>query len=185
MGEILIVLYIKIFTICIYNAQVIIFWRSLLQGLLKEMEKSLIPLFHAKCHIKNNCIFIEIEKEHYISIAKYLKNQGFKRLLTVSAIDWIDEEKFEIYFIAHNPDKGLYAKVSTKIPRNNPIIPSLSLVWENSLMHERETWELFGVTFTGNDSLKPLFLEDWNGPPPFRKDFNWREYVKEKGELYD
>jgi len=47
-------------------------------------------------------------------------------------------------------------------------------------MHEHEAWELFKIIFKGNPMLKPLFLEEWNGPPPFRKDFNWREYVKEK-----
>ena len=37
------------------------------------------------------------------------------------------------------------------------------------------------IVFDGNKNLTPLFLEDWDGPPPFRKDFNWREYVR--GEL--
>ena len=27
---------------------------------------------------------------------------------------------------------------------------------------------------------KHLFLEDWEGPPPFRKDFDWGKYVREK-----
>ena len=39
---------------------------------------------------------------------------------------------------------------------------------------------MFGVKFEGNDDLSPLFLEDWLGPPPFRKDFDWRKYVREK-----
>jgi len=40
--------------------------------------------------------------------------------------------------------------------------------------------ELFGVEFEGNQDLAPLFLEDWDGPPPFRKDFDWRDYVRER-----
>ena len=39
---------------------------------------------------------------------------------------------------------------------------------------------MFGVEFQGNPDLSPLFLEDWEGPPPFRKDFDWRAYVREK-----
>lgn len=46
-------------------------------------------------------------------------------------------------------------------------------------MHEREIWELFGIIFDGNAMLKPLFLEKWNGPPPFRKEFDWKKFVKE------
>ena len=57
-------------------------------------------------------------------------------------------------------------------------------VWyENAQIHEREIHELFGVKFEGNQDLSPLFLENWEGPDPFRKDFNWREYVRDK--FYD
>jgi NADH:ubiquinone oxidoreductase subunit C len=46
-------------------------------------------------------------------------------------------------------------------------------------MHEREVWELFGISFQGNTMLKPLLLEGWRGPYPFRKDFDWRKYAQE------
>jgi len=58
------------------------------------------------------------------------------------------------------------------------VIPSLSELWPNAAVHEREAWELFGISFEGNKFLKPLFLEDHFEIPPFRKDFNWREYVR-------
>ncbi|MEA2021909.1 MAG: NADH-quinone oxidoreductase subunit C, partial [Candidatus Caldatribacteriota bacterium] len=41
-------------------------------------------------------------------------------------------------------------------------------------------WEFFGIDFKGNSNLIPLFTENWQGPPPFRKDFNWQEYVRNK-----
>jgi len=56
----------------------------------------------------------------------------------------------------------------------------VSVYEENAQIHEREAYEMFGVVFKGNPDLSPLFLEDWKGPPPFRKDFNWRKYVIEK-----
>jgi len=148
-----------------------------MQELLKEIE-GIRAKFRVEHEIRDNCIFIKSQVTDYLNIAKHLKSCGFKRLLTVSAIDWIDENEFEVYFIAHNPGEGVYAKVSTRIPRDRPVVQSLFSIWENSLMHERETWELFGITFEGNNTLKPLFLEKWDRPPPFRKDFNWREYVK-------
>ncbi|MCD6380819.1 MAG: NADH-quinone oxidoreductase subunit C, partial [Candidatus Odinarchaeota archaeon] len=50
-------------------------------------------------------------------------------------------------------------------------------IWPNAEMHEREVWELFGIYFKGNHMLKPLFMEDWSGPPPLRKDFDLHGYV--------
>jgi NADH-quinone oxidoreductase subunit C len=128
--------------------------------------------------LKGNVNYIKVSEEDYLKTAKRLKDGGFQRLLTVSAVDWIEREAFEVYFIAHNLDENAYIKVGTHIPRDSLQIPSLSEIWPNAAMHEREAWELFGIKFDGNQMLKPLFLEDWIGPPPFRKDFNWREYVK-------
>jgi len=149
-----------------------------MQELLKEIVEGIRAKFRIEHEIRDNCIFIKAQKADYLNIAQYLESCGFKRLLTVSAIDWKDENEFEAYFIVHNPEEGVYTKVSTRIPRDMPVVKSLSPIWENSLMHERETWELFGITFEGNNLLKPLFLEKWEGPPPFRKDFDWREYVE-------
>ncbi|MEA3345724.1 MAG: NADH-quinone oxidoreductase subunit C [Chloroflexota bacterium] len=128
-----------------------------------------------------NCI--KVSKEDYLRVAKSLKEKGFQRLLTISAVDWIEEETYEVYFVVHKLDENAYVKVAARIPRDDPQIPSLSKIWPNAAMHEREPWELFGIDFNGNEMLKPLFLEDWVGPPPFRKDFNWREYAKEEFNL--
>jgi NADH-quinone oxidoreductase subunit C len=98
----------------------------------------------------------------------------------VAVIDWVDQGEFEAYYIIHHLESNVYAKVATRISRNKPEIKSLSTVWESAAMHEREMWELFGVSFVGNAILKPLFLEDWTGKPPLRKDFNWRDYVNKE-----
>ena len=127
-------------------------------------------------------ISMSVNKEDFLDTAKKMRREGFLRLLTVSAIDWIEENKFEVYFIAYNPKEKKYVKVSTTIPRDNPEIDSLGEIWKNAAMHEREAWELFGIKFRGNEMLKPLFLEDWRGPPPFRKDFDLHEYAKQQYE---
>jgi NADH-quinone oxidoreductase subunit C len=122
--------------------------------------------------------YIRVSTPNYFQVAEYLRNQGFQRLLTISAVDWIERGTFEIYFLVHKLHENLYVKVATEIPRDNPTISSLSKLWPNAAMHEREVWELFGVSFEGNQILKPLFLEDPVDIPPFRKDFDWREYVE-------
>jgi len=127
---------------------------------------------------KGGINYLKVSKDDYLKVAEYLRYHGFLRLLTVSAVDWIERGTLEVYFIAHKSDGNVYVKVGTEIPRDNALIRSLSELWPNAAMHEREAWELFGVLFEGNRILKQLFLEDWDGPPPFRKDFDWREYVK-------
>ena len=142
--------------------------------ILKRLEEDSLEFMEDK-----NIRFFKITKKDYLNIAKYLKEYGFQRLLTLSAVDWIKDDSFEIFFILHIMNKNVYVKVSTCIPRRkNAKIESLSELWANAALHEREVWEMFGILFEGNKMLKPLFLENWVGPPPFRKDFDWREYVK-------
>lgn len=149
-----------------------------IDDILKRIEDDIIEV-----KISKNIIYLKIDKKEYLNNAKYFKEHGFRRLLTVSAVDWLEENQFEVYFILHNIKNNFYIKVSTIISRKEAEIESLCNVWPNAELHERETWEMFNITFKGNKMLYPFFLENWVGPPPFRKDFDWREYVKDNYNL--
>jgi len=115
-----------------------------------------------------------------LRIGEAANEAGFTHLSSISVTDWLEEGTFEISYHLWSYREKLLLTLKTKIDRNNPRIDSVVPIWhENAQIHERELHELFGVEFVGNPDLSPLFLEDWDGPPPFRKDFNWREYVRE------
>ncbi len=137
--------------------------------------KSQYPI--SDIEIRDNLLTLTTDTTTYVDLSTHLKEHGFSRCLTVTVIDWLEQGEFEIYYLVHHLASNIYVKVATRIPRSKPKITSLSTIWESAAMHEREMWELFGVNFVGNTMLKPLFLEDWKGKPPLRKDFNWRNYV--------
>ena len=130
--------------------------------------------------IEDNLLSLSTDPATYMALASELCERGFVRCLTVAVVDWIEQKEFEVYYIVHHLEANLYAKVATRISRNKPRIQSVASIWQSAAMHEREMWELFGITDVGNPMLKPLFLEDWQGKPPLRKDFNWREYVNKE-----
>jgi len=109
--------------------------------LSEALKNNLKASFQAECKVKDGFLFVRVRRQSYVAVAEYLKKQGFSRLLTVSAIDWMDEDEFEVYFIVHSIKENLYVKASTRIPRSRPGIESLSSLWDNSSMHEREAWE--------------------------------------------
>ena len=105
-------------------------------------------------------------------------------LSAISVTDWVEKGKYELTYHLWSYEDKMLVTVKTKIDRDRPVIDSVAPIWkENAQIHERELHELFGVDFKGNSDLSPLFLEDWSGPPPFKKDFDWREYVRK--EFYD
>lgn len=66
--------------------------------------------------------------------------------------------------------------VRTELPRDNAHVPSVSLLWRTAEWHEREAYDLFGITFDGNIDLRRILCpDDWEGWP-LRKDYKVQEY---------
>jgi len=149
--------------------------------LLDEMESKLEVNGRIQ---RDRRIWISTDKNKLMKTLNWLKDRGFVHLSAISVADWLEEGKYELTYHLWSYDNKVLVTVKTKIDRNRPEINSVIPIWnESAQIHERELHELFGVKFKGNPDLSPLFLEDWNQMPPFRKDFDWREYVREK--FYD
>ncbi|WP_336319487.1 NADH-quinone oxidoreductase subunit C [Streptomyces lavendofoliae] len=59
----------------------------------------------------------------------------------------------------------------TTVPHDAPVLPSAVGVYAGAGWHERETYEMFGVTFTDHPHLVPLLLPEGFEGHPLRKDF--------------
>ena len=71
---------------------------------------------------------------------------------------------------ATSPPTKLFCSVAD-VPRGTPEIDSVRTVWAGADWHERETWDMFGITFRNHPFLRRILLdEDWPGHP-LRKDF--------------
>lgn len=74
---------------------------------------------------------------------------------------------YQLYSIPHN--HRLRLRVRVEDPEAGP--ETLGDVWAIATWLEMEVWDLMGVRFKGNTSLRRLFLpEDWQGHP-LRKDY--------------
>jgi len=64
----------------------------------------------------------------------------------------------------------------TRVPATALVLPSLTSLWPGVAWHERETFEMFGLDFSGFDDgsgleLRPLLLPDGFEGTPLRKSF--------------
>jgi NADH-quinone oxidoreductase subunit C len=129
-------------------------------------------------------VWATVDKRMLLRTCEWAKKHGFEHLSAISVVDRAEEKSYELNYHLWSYKDRVLLTLKTRINQEHPAIDSVSPIWNNSAqIHEREMHELFGVIFEGNEDLAPLFLEDWQGPPPFRKDFNWREYVR--SECYD
>jgi NADH-quinone oxidoreductase subunit C len=68
------------------------------------------------------------------------------------------------------------ALVRTRVPASDLVAPSITDLWAGAAWHERETFEMFGVDFSGFDDgsgrgIRPLLLPDGFEGTPLRKSF--------------
>ena len=100
---------------------------------------------------------------------------GFDHISAVSGVDWIAKNELEVaYFVGSSVpgQEDFILALSERIPRDNPVVPTLIDVWKGAEYQERETHEMFGINFQGHPNQAHILLpEDWNDMPPLRKDY--------------
>jgi NADH-quinone oxidoreductase subunit C len=133
-------------------------------------------------------IAVSAENESVPAILRFLKDAGFNHLALLSAVDWIEDNCFELCFILtsymrnddeYTDSQRLHIILKTRISREKPQFKTATGIFPNVEPYEREIHELFGIKFEGHKRLTPLLLERNYEIPPFRKDFDTRKYVKD------
>jgi NADH-quinone oxidoreductase subunit C len=62
-------------------------------------------------------------------------------------------------------------RIKCRVPEDDPAIPSVTPVWAGANWLERETYDLYGIRFTGHPDLRRIYLYDEFVGHPLRKDY--------------
>ncbi len=98
---------------------------------------------------------------------------GFEMLAAMTAVDyWPQMEPryhvvYQVRSIQHNQIITLRVPVSADEER----LPTIEKVYPNANWHEREVFDMFGITFDGHSDMRRIIMpHDWEGHP-LRKDY--------------
>ncbi len=95
----------------------------------------------------------------------------FDLLLTHTAVDYPDDNRFELLYVLYSTEHGSNLLVATNVERGHPVAPSVCTLWPIAEWQERESYDLMGVLYDEHPDLRRIFLEDdWVGFP-LRKDY--------------
>ena len=138
----------------------------------------------AKPREKTDRPAVEVPAEVLVKLMTKLRDDAsfsFDMLCDHTAIDWLAQGKFELTYQLYSTKHQHYLMVSVSVPRENPVVPTVSKVWDIAEFQEREVYDMFGVLYDGHSDLRRLFLEDdWKGFP-LRKDYK-DEFMLERPE---
>lgn len=133
----------------------------------------------------SNNWFITCDKKDTFSILSYLKlKSGFSHLILLTAVDWIEDNKFQLTYLLNNPTENLELGIRVFIERSvwpeESTMESCHKLWPAIKTYQRELHEMFGIDFPDSPEVNdPLILEYWDTTPPYRKDFDTKKYTEE------
>ncbi len=99
---------------------------------------------------------------------------GFDFLVDLTAIDWgVDATvRFTVVWHLFSTTSLGYVRIAADCADNAaPAMASAVPLWPGAEWHERETFDMFGITFTGHPDLRRILMWDGYAHHPLRKDF--------------
>jgi len=138
---------------------------------------------------------VHVPREQWHDIAVFLRDeQQFTQCVDVCAVDQlvaperaiplgVTAERFEVVanFLSHARNRRI--RVIAQLPVDDPTIASISDLYPGVNFAERETYDLFGVEFTGHPDLTRILMpDDWLGHPLRKDDAPARVPVTFKGD---
>ena len=124
----------------------------------------------------SDCPAVNVPTGELISVLKSLRDeQAFDLLSDVTAIDWAEgaSPRFTAVYHLYSTTSHAAIRVATPCTGDDaaPTVPSVVPLWPGANWHEREAYDMFGITFEGHPDLRRILM--WDGYPyhPLRKEF--------------
>lgn len=120
-------------------------------------------------------LLVTVDDAQWHALAQALKEQlHFDYLTAVVGMDWKDSLGCVYYLTNTDTQEIIHVKVATT-DRENPMLHSVSDLWDVANYQEREVYDFFGIVFINHPDMRRFFLRnDWVGYP-LRKDYDASE----------
>ena len=119
--------------------------------------------------------YLTVPTEQLTAICQFLRDDDrlfFDLLACITAIDnGIEANTMEVIYNLTSIPYAHDLMMKVIVPRSQPVVPSVAHIWRTADWHERESFDLVGVVFSGHPDLRRILLPtDWNGHP-LRQDY--------------
>ena len=136
------------------------------EQIIEFNDKALDPFVKvAPAAIQEVCRFLKDEPDLYFDMCHSVSGYDLGAGKNLAVIYHLFSFRHKHWFV-----------VKTEVQRDGAHLPTVSYLWRTADWHEREIYDLFGITFDGHpDHRRILCPDDWEGWP-LRKDYVVQEY---------
>jgi NADH-quinone oxidoreductase subunit C len=149
-------------------------------GVPPEEEPALIH--GAVSSLSRGQLVVHPTREDYIDIVGLLYDDGYRVCVDLTGVDYlmhldrplpagVHPERFEVVVNLLSTETRRRIRLRVQVPETDVSLPSIFLLHPGTEAMERETYDMFGIIFTGHPDLSRILMpDDWEGHP-LRKDF--------------
>jgi NADH-quinone oxidoreductase subunit C len=124
---------------------------------------------------------ITAEAKDIVRVVTFLRDDPrclFWCIIDVTAVDWPQRERrFDVVYHLLSPKNNQRIRVKVEADEST-LIPSIIDVFPGADWFERETYDLYGVLFTGHPDMRRLLTDYGFDGHPLRKDFPLTGFVE-------
>ena len=116
-----------------------------------------------------------------VQVVRFLRDDSscqFVNLTDLCGVDWPErDQRFDVVYHFLSPKQNLRIRVKVATDEDTPV-PSIIDVFAGAEWFERETYDMYGVLFTGHPDLRRILTDYGFDGHPLRKDFPLTGYVE-------
>ena len=117
---------------------------------------------------------VVVKKDRIVQVSEFLKTDpdlGFDMVIDILGVDmYRPEERFEVVYNLYSLKIKTYVRLKVRVEESDPVVPSVTGVWAGANWHERETFDMMGIKFSGHPDLRRLYMPEEYEYHPLRKD---------------
>ncbi len=142
--------------------------------IIERLKERLAPSILAIEEFRGD-LTVVVAREDIVRVSEFVKTDsrlGFGLIIDVFGVDmYRPGDRFEVIYNVYSLSGRRYLRLKVRVPEDPPEVPTVTGVWPGANWHERETWDMFGIRFTGHPDLRRMYMPEGFEHFPLRKDF--------------
>jgi NADH-quinone oxidoreductase subunit C len=143
------------------------------RALARRLEARFEGVLHGRVRQRHDNTEIRIGVGDVHDVLRALRDEpdlGFVILADLAGVDTGTEMQV-VYHLWSAGTSDWLRVIVEGLSRDDPRAPSVTFLWQGAEWMERETYDMFGITFEGNRDLRRIYMPPDYTSFPLRKDF--------------
>ncbi|KAH7924006.1 F420H2 dehydrogenase [Leucogyrophana mollusca] len=140
-----------------------------------------LPKFIQQFSVLKDELTLHVAPSAIVQVLTFLRDHSqcqFKSVVDITAVDFPEREKrFEVVYNLLSFKHAGRIRVKTYAGEADPV-PSVTSIFRGADWYERETWDMYGVFFSGHPDLRRILTDYGFEGHPLRKDFPLTGYTE-------